>query len=68
MAGMTQGEKDKLYADWEANWQEQDFSWEGLKKHEWRAPPDFPGSGKIRGEGETAYRKSNLQELSLIHI
>ncbi|MEO9969091.1 MAG: pentapeptide repeat-containing protein [Hyphomonadaceae bacterium] len=58
----TQTDKDKLYADWEAEWEAKDFSWEGLKKHSWRAPVDFPGAGDVKGDGEMAYRKSNLQE------
>ncbi len=62
MAQLTDEAQDKLYADWEAKWRAQDFSWEGLAEKEWHAPVDFPGEGAVVGDGDMAYRVSNLQE------
>ena len=62
MAELTQEEKDKLYADWEAEWAANDFSWEGLKNHKWRAPAVFRVSGELSGEGDSEYKESTLQD------
>ena len=67
----------EIYPLWEAMWEAFDFSWEGLADagwdrgddanqtqflKRWQAPAGFPGQGDIIGEGDTAYRQSNLQE------
>ena len=67
-------ETDRL---WEAMWTAADFSWDGLadagwelgsrasqaqKLKRWRAPADFPGRGKVSGEGETAWKEATLQD------
>ncbi|MEL6318369.1 MAG: hypothetical protein AAFR16_12115, partial [Pseudomonadota bacterium] len=70
--------KDEIDALWEAMWRAADFSWAGLadagwergtyeaneaqRLKRWRAPADFPGDGRVHGEGDTAWRQSNLQE------
>ena len=62
---------------WEAMWAVADFSWDGLvdagwalghsaseaqKLKRWRTPAEFPGEGKVNGEGETAWKESTLQD------
>ncbi|MCW3848096.1 pentapeptide repeat-containing protein [Sphingomonas sp. LB-2] len=62
---------------WETLWATCDFSWAGLadagwergdeaneaqKLKRWLAPADFPGEGRVHGEGELAWREATLQD------
>ena len=66
---------ENLAEEWLAEWRNLDFSWDGLARAEWaigprdtdnpkcwRAPLNFPGNGKLVGQGDKAYIQASLQD------
>lgn len=66
---------ENLAEEWLADWRNLDFSWNGLSQAEWasgpasvdnpkcwRAPLNFPGNGKMVGQGDKAYIQATLQD------